>query len=79
MVGLADHGPEDAQMAGLNVGGTGGSGSIFELAGKWLDLVKTGPYDSQFQYQPGSGATPYDELPWACSAGSICTPNAATP
>ena len=49
---------KSAQMAGLNVGGSGGSGSIFELAGKWLDLVKTGPYDSQFQYQPGSGATP---------------------
>jgi hypothetical protein len=28
------------------------------LAAKWLDLVKTGPHDSQFQYQPGCGATP---------------------
>ena len=58
---------KSAQMAGLNVGGSGGSGSIFELAGKWLDLVKTGPNDSQFQYQPGTGATPT-----MSAAGLLC-------
>ncbi|MGO8690707.1 MAG: prenyltransferase/squalene oxidase repeat-containing protein [Thermoguttaceae bacterium] len=58
---------KSAQMAGLNVGGSGGSGSIFDLAGKWLDLVKTGPNDSQFQYQPGSGATPT-----MSAAGLLC-------
>jgi hypothetical protein len=47
-----------AMMAGLNTGGSAGAGSVFESAGKWLDLVKTGPNDSQFQYQPGTGATP---------------------
>ena len=47
---------KSAQMAGLDTGS--GSGSAFNLAAKWLDLVKTGPNDSQFQYQPGSGATP---------------------
>ena len=34
---------KSAQMAGLNVGGSGGSGSVFDLAGKWLDLVKMRP------------------------------------
>ena len=46
-----------AQLAGLKWGGRR-SGSALEMAGKWLDLVKTGPNDSQFQYQPGTGATP---------------------
>ena len=45
-----------AELAGLKTKGK--KGSALELAGKWLDLVKTGPHDSQFQYQPGSGATP---------------------
>jgi hypothetical protein len=58
---------KSAQMAGLNVGGSGGTGSIFDSAGKWLDLVKTGPNDSQFQYQPGSGATPT-----MSAAGLLC-------
>jgi hypothetical protein len=50
---------KSAQLAGLKVGGAGAAdGSALEKAGKWLDLVKTGPNDSQFQYQPGSGATP---------------------
>ena len=58
---------KSAQMVGLNVGGSGGTGSAFELAGKWLDLVKTGPNDSQFQYQPGTGATPA-----MSAAGLLC-------
>ena len=33
---------KSAHMAGLNVGGQR-LGSIFDLAGKWLDLVKCGP------------------------------------
>ena len=45
---------KSAQLAGLNVGG----GAALEKAGKWLDLVKVGPHDSQFQYQPGTGTTP---------------------
>ena len=45
---------KSAHMAGLNTGGSG-SGNIFELAGKWLDLVKCGPNDSLFQYMPGNG------------------------
>ncbi len=45
-----------AQLAGLKVGGPGAA--PLESAGKWLDLVKTGPNDSQFQYQPGTGPTP---------------------
>ncbi len=50
---------KSAQLAGLKVdGGAGAGGSALEKAGKWLDLVKTGPHDSQFQYQPGTGATP---------------------
>ena len=48
--------PCEAKLAGLNVGET--AHSPLELAAKWLDLVKTGPNDSQFQYQPGCGATP---------------------
>jgi hypothetical protein len=49
-----------AQMAGLTVGGTSGTASVFDLAGKWLDRVKTGPNDSQFQYQPGASSGEYD-------------------
>jgi hypothetical protein len=44
---------KSAQIAGLNVGG-----STMEGVGKWLDSVKSGPHDSNFSYQPGSGATP---------------------
>ena len=40
-------------MAGLNVGG-----SIFEGAGKWLDLVKSGPHDCNFSYQANTGISP---------------------
>jgi hypothetical protein len=58
---------KSAQMAGLNVGGSGGSGSIFDLAGKWLDAVKTGPNGSQFRAQPGSAATPA-----ASAMGLLC-------
>ena len=41
--------------------------------GKWLDLVKTGPYDSQFQYQPGTGAYGPHDRGRACSAANTCT------
>ena len=78
MVGWQIMALKSAQMVGLNVGGSGGTGSAFELAGKWLDLVKTGPNDSQFQYQPGTGATPAMAPP-VCSAGNTCTPSGTIP
>ena len=54
---LADHGPAQRQVGRLE-GGRARATAPLELADKWLDLVKTGPNDSQFQYQPGTGATP---------------------
>jgi hypothetical protein len=57
---------KSAAMAGLNVGGAGAD-SVFDLAGKWLDLVQTGPHGGQFQYQPGTGPTPT-----MSAAGLLC-------
>jgi hypothetical protein len=39
---------KSAAMAGL------GSGSSFGGASKWLDSVQSGPYNSQYAYQPGN-------------------------
>ena len=49
---------KSAEMAGLNVGGSGGSGSVFEWPASGSTWCKSGPNDSLFQYQPGSGPTP---------------------
>ena len=45
---------KSAHMAGLDVGGSYG----LEAVGKWFDLVKSGPNNSNFSYQPSGGATP---------------------
>ncbi|MGA2616412.1 MAG: prenyltransferase/squalene oxidase repeat-containing protein [Thermoguttaceae bacterium] len=46
---------KSALMAGLSVGGSGGGGAAFHGASKWLDSVQSGPHNSQYAYQPGSG------------------------
>ena len=44
---------KSAQLAGLSLGDK--QGTVLDLAGQWLNLVKTGPSGSRFQYQPGNG------------------------
>ena len=55
---LASHGSEERADGGLERGRLRGSGSIFDLACKWFDLVKCGPNGCNFQYQPDTGPTP---------------------
>ncbi len=46
---------KSALMAGLSVGGSGGGDAAFKGAAKWLDSVQSGPNNSQYAYQPGTG------------------------